>query len=433
MPETQSKRINFWTYIWRTVRFATPGALIISYLNAWLDHVSWFYVLLDCVIGSLGGALVGVITGGLNYVRFVRPIRPILRYIESVQDGNPVSLDLEETGQLREIAQRLLQLVRQWQALLNEAEQAGSALSAENRALLEISAALAESAEATANDADEVAASEQRSAAATAEMAQRTSVLREHIRTAAERIRQESAWFSQALEEVRRAVAEMDAASDVVRAADLRMQAAIRDLAELIASSAVIREASALISHFAEQTNLLALNASIEAARAGESGRGFMVIAEEIRRLADKSQEASVQITEAAKRMAESVASVDQSLRQASDQVASGDAQVQHARNALEEAAQPLGAAEQKRLEIANVLESTHASMAEFSQWMTTLLETFQVTQERMAALRTGTARQVDHARRVARCADEMQLHAAALEQALLVDLPHASPRRGSP
>ena len=162
---------------------------------------------------------------------------------------------------------------------------------------------------------------------------------------------------------------------EAMQTLSLQVQSATEVIAQVSGNAGEIATILDVIGGIADQTNLLALNAAIEAARAGEQGRGFAVVADEVRNLARRTQDATHEI----QRMIERLQS---GTRNAVDVMAAGQSKAQdslgavaEAADAIETMARSVAAIKDMNIQIASAAEEQSAVAEEIDRNLTNIVQ----------------------------------------------------------
>jgi len=237
-------------------------------------------------------AAIVVISLGIYFSRrFTKPLIELSSAVEIISSGDlkDFEIKLSSKGEIEQLYHNLKSMTQNFRDLIGNIQTVASTLASHSLQLSSTTDETTQSLNQVVTTINEMAEGNSEQAAMVQGTADAITRINDIVSEATIKTEMAASKAKESLELAKAGQKAIEDQSKKIEENQIYTKAVGESINHLVTMADEIRNITGVINNIAEQTNLLALNASIEAARAGESGKGFSVVAEEIRKLAEQS------------------------------------------------------------------------------------------------------------------------------------------------
>jgi methyl-accepting chemotaxis protein len=275
--------------------------------NGWriISEVPMNSLINDIKLSGIFTLIIGIVCGvtavviGLYIARgIVKPINNIMKLMKKAEDGDlTVILDHRKLDEIGKLSSSFNIMIKKIKELIGEVSLVSNKVLKNVEEVAEISMESAEATKQISMAIGEIATGSTEQAKSSSEAIEQIRVLGQKIDVVMENTQKVKAISSETKEIGNSSIIVVKELNERTRQSLSKVQEINQDIYDLNDSSKEIEKIIEVIKSISDQTSLLSLNASIEAARVGEAGKGFTVVANEIKKLSDQSKEATMMIS----------------------------------------------------------------------------------------------------------------------------------------
>lgn len=266
----------------------------------------------------LATVILGFVVATIMTKKYIAaPLTKLAKIAESVSKGDlTVKPEIESNDEIGKLSKTFENMISSLRALVREIVRASDDVQKDVAQLVSVSTQTSKAVEDLTVQMDKVNDNINNTSASIEELTsgiEEVSASAQNVATSSQRLSEEAQKVSQLAHSGRQAIKDI---SEVITKTRDKANITFQTIEMLTNSAKSIGEIVDTINSIAEQTNLLALNAAIEAARAGEAGRGFAVVADEIRKLAEESKRATGNIANILRNILDNSVKASEAMRE---------------------------------------------------------------------------------------------------------------------